>query len=293
MAAEEHEGLSSTRSVLGALLCATTRRRTESHEPRPLVPVPTRRRLHSAHRRRPRPVRLRQVLARRGHPGALGRRLRRVPGSDRPVLLPHGVPRLVHARHHRDAGRLSGRMEEHRRGDRCRVFGLLGRAGTGGPHPRPVRDVPGRAARGGPGDGRPWQGVPHLHARAVRRHGGAGVRRRHPDAEPHGGRHHPGRAHRRGLGRHRHRRRRSRTHDRRLGGQRREARGAERHPARGRAAHPQLRGRRGHGCGGSEQRVRALHAARHGRPVCFVPDGSSHGRPFAARSRALRRRLRT
>ena len=31
----------------------------------------------------------------------------------------------------------------------------------------------------------------------------------------------------------------------------------------------------------------------HGRPVCFVPDGSSHGRPFAARSRALRRRLRT
>ncbi len=127
----------------------------------------------------------------------------------------HRLPRLVHARHDRHPGRLPGRLEGHRRRDRRRVLRLLGAARAGGPHPRPLRDVPERAARGRSRDGRPRQGVPHLHARAVRRHGRPGLRRRHPHAEPHRGGHHPRRAHRRGLGRYRHRRRRGDAHGRR------------------------------------------------------------------------------
>ena len=46
------------------------------------------------------------MLARRCHPGPLGRRLRRLPGPDRPLLVAHRLPRLVHARHHRDPLRL-------------------------------------------------------------------------------------------------------------------------------------------------------------------------------------------
>ena len=211
----------------------------------PLYLYRARRRLHSAHRRRARPVRLRQVLARRGHPRALGRRLRRVPRAHGPVLQPHGVPRLVHARHHRASSPITwtpGRASAWRSMPCIRAFS--GAPGAGGHHPRPVRDVPRRAARGGPGDGRPRQGVPHLHARAVRTPWPSWpCRCRHPDAEPHGGRHHPGRAHRRRLGRHRHRRRRGASAwcDALLA-QGRQERGAQGHPARRTSRDPQLRG---------------------------------------------------
>ena len=119
------------------------------------------------------------------------------------VLVAHRLPRLVHARHHRDPNRLPERMEGHRRGDRCRVLRFLGRTRAGGSHSRSVRYVSERFARGRSRDGRPRQGLPHVYARAVLRHGRAGLRRRHPHTEPHRSRHHPGRAHRRRLGRHR------------------------------------------------------------------------------------------
>ena len=125
-----------------------TRERNAAYERERCHPVRPRRRLHPPRGRRARPVRLRQVLAGRGHPRAVGRGLRRVPRPHRPVLVAHGVPRLVHARHHRHAGRLPGGVEEHRREDRRRVLRLPGRAGAGGAHPRPVRPVPRRAARG-------------------------------------------------------------------------------------------------------------------------------------------------
>ena len=103
-----------------------------------------------------------------------------------------------------------------------------------------------------PGDGRPWQGVPHLHARAVRRYGGAGVRRRHParrtSRKPPSSWESP--SARTGAAPTSPTTKPHRMIDA-LVDKGREARGAEGHPARGRAAHPQLRGRRGHGCGGS------------------------------------------
>ena len=57
------------------------------------------------------------------------------------------------------------------------------------------------------------------------------------------------------------------------------------------AKHVVLKGIQREGCGGSEQRVRALHAARHGRLVLLLPDGGRHGWSQPTRRCRVRGRL--
>ena len=152
-----------------------------------------------------------------------------------------------------------------------------------------IRDLyalyPDRAARGRPGDGRPRQGVPHLHARALRRHGRAGacgadiltpnlteaaIILGEPIGDDWAGTDISDDGARTGWSTRWWRRARSTWCSRASS-------------ARASRCIRNFVGGEGMDAVEVQQRVPALHAARHRRPVRIVPDGSRHGGPHAAR----------